>query len=467
MIGLIFPGISLFTACSKLKPEPIRETSLDSVLFTPVSTLVIPIRYEVKELENLINSKIKGRFINQGIKLNEKGDSLYLEVTRIKPISLQWRTPVLKIELPVDISGKFSVKVAGVQVRNSQPIRAQVIMRLASEIHLNQNWQLNATSTIDHIEWLEEPTLNVAFVQLNLRKPIEKFLGENQARLTHKLDSGIREGINTRALVEKLWMDLQKPIRVNKKKSQVWLKGYGENITARLMDTGPDFISLEAKLLTYIHTILEDDSIPPSNKILPPFKPKEDENDSINAFVLMQLPFNKLNQILQDEIGNKKIEASGFAATIKSIKVYGSNTGLAVQVKLGGDVDGDVFFHGDPYLSADSSVLRVKNFAFDINSENALARSAGWLLDSHFTNWIASRLQWQYDDHVNLLPSLIEQGLEKGKLGEKIKLSIDQFHVRPQAMLVTKKDIQLLMQVTGKAAIGLEKAIFTRSQLKN
>jgi hypothetical protein len=68
MIGLIFPGVTLFTACSRVKPEPITETSLDSLLSIPLSTLVIPIRYEVKELENLFNLKIQR---NNGLRVFE------------------------------------------------------------------------------------------------------------------------------------------------------------------------------------------------------------------------------------------------------------------------------------------------------------------------------------------------------------------------------------------------------------
>ena len=47
-----------FSSCQRVKPKPPIATSLDSTLVIPLSTINIPINYEVAKLQEMVNAKI-------------------------------------------------------------------------------------------------------------------------------------------------------------------------------------------------------------------------------------------------------------------------------------------------------------------------------------------------------------------------------------------------------------------------
>jgi len=59
-------------SCKRVKPQPPAATTLDSSLAVPVSTITIPIHYDINRLELMVNTKVKGVFLREKFKVNEK-----------------------------------------------------------------------------------------------------------------------------------------------------------------------------------------------------------------------------------------------------------------------------------------------------------------------------------------------------------------------------------------------------------
>src|SRR4051812_22572562 len=116
-LALALVVIFLSVSCDRVKPKSPVATDLDTLLPLPQSTLVIPIHYEVSELEETINSRVQGTFIREWAKVNDKGDSLYIEITKRKKILLSWKGTTLNYSLPIKVSVKFIKSVAGIKVK--------------------------------------------------------------------------------------------------------------------------------------------------------------------------------------------------------------------------------------------------------------------------------------------------------------------------------------------------------------
>ncbi len=87
--------------------EPIRST-LDSTLVLPVSTISIPIEFQLTDLERLVNTKLKGIFINEWLAVGDKKrDSIHLEMERTNPIRFSWEPGTLSAKVPLRISFRF------------------------------------------------------------------------------------------------------------------------------------------------------------------------------------------------------------------------------------------------------------------------------------------------------------------------------------------------------------------------
>jgi hypothetical protein len=460
LLAILFFSVS----CNHVKPKPPTATELDTLLPLPQSTLVIPIHYEVSELEETINSKIQGTFIREWARINDKGDSLHIEITKRKKILLSWKGSTLYYSLPIKVSVKFIKSVAGIKVKNNRPIEMELVLYLATKLGFDNKWNLTPKSKLDEIHWVKDPKLNLGVVKINLRKFVINTIEKNEDKLIPKLDETLSKLLKTRNTITKIWNDIQKPIRINKKETEVWLKAYAEEMTAKLTDTDPGTVTLDVELKAWLQLIVDGQSMPASNQTLPDYKKKENTEDSIKIFVLARIPYKKVNTILNKELTGKKISAQGYSTTLKKIRIYGTNEGLAVDLKVAGDVSGRIYARGKLHYDTLSSLLSTQEFHFDIDSENVLVNSADWLLHDNAIGIIAEKLQLDVKPYEEILPQLIMQGIERGKTGDKIDLNISNLSIVPIQHVYTNRDVQFIFKAIGRADIGLEKKIFAKKQ---
>ncbi|MBL0740275.1 DUF4403 family protein [Chryseolinea lacunae] len=465
-IGIIcLLSFVFFSRCERVKPEPPKPTMLDTTLTPPLSTVVIPVYYHVDSLEAIINNKVKGTFLKKWMVMNPKGDSLYLEMSRTGHLDIEWNKNALSCTFPLKVSAKFIKRIAGIKIKNAQAVEMEVVLHIETTVGIGKDWNLALNSTLGHITWVKDPVLKVGMVKVNLRKKVEEALNLHKEQLITKMDDALRDMLNTRKIIVKIWNDLQKPIRINKKGLEVSLKPYARDLKARLAQDGK-FIVLDVELEASVQTILEGDDIPKSNTTLPAYKPKTSESDSLKIFVWANLPFSKANQLLEKELKGKAIAAEGYSATLKDITTYGTDDGLAVKVRVKGDITGDVYLRGTPYYDTTRAVFTLKDFRFDVDSENALINTADWMLHDNALGFVQEKLVVDMQPLIDRLPELIENGIEKGKSGNKINVYVERLQLTPQQILITRDNIQIILKATGKASIGLEKKVFAGKKRK-
>jgi hypothetical protein len=456
----------LLNACERIKPKPPLATNIDSTLAIPLSTINIPVDYEVDKLEEMVNTKIDGVFLDQWLKLNDKGDSLYLQLEKRSDIKLSWDKKTLSYSFPLNVSARFKKTIAGIKLKNSEPVQTKLTLYISSEVGLDNRWNLKTKSVIKKIKWIADPQLNLVFIKINLRTIVESMIQKNEDKLLAKLDHVLSNAVDMRKVVSKLWMDLQKPIRINKKGLQIWLKAEAKNMSARFVDKGSGRITLEIELKAFIQTILDREVIPASNSILPPFKRKNNDSTDLTIFVLSRIPFDVVNEILNRELDGKALAAKGYSTTIKKIDVYGTAKGFAIKLKVRGDIDGQLYVTATPGYDTLNSRLFANHFSFDIDSENALINSADWLLHDNALDTIKKVLVVDLKPYVDALPYLIVQAVDRGKVGEKIDLTIDKLDLKPLQYIVTKRDFQVVFKAEGNASISLREKVFAGKKAK-
>lgn len=448
--------------CGRVKPQPPALTVMDSSLVVPMSSLVVPIRYHIDSLQHTLNSKVKGVFLKQWIVVNEKKDSLYLELSKQAPIVLRWKNTVLHYRVPLHIAGKF-IKHLGstITLQNETPVTMDVILHLSTQLSFDKEWNLQPRTTLQQIEWKKEPVLKIAFLQINLRKRLESLLKEKEDMLVGRVDDAVLKLLDTRGVVEKLWTDIQKTIVLNKEEKKVWLQHSAEALQASLLQDG-DYLGIDVHLQTKIQTRLEGQEMPAPNVVLPAYSPINTESSGISLYVLSSIPFSVINETLTEKLKGKKLTSKGYSSTIKKIRAYGTKEGLALQVDLKGDADGTVYARGTPEYDSLHSTLKIQDFNFDIASENALVQSADWLLHEDVLTAVEEKLSIDLQPLLDKLPQTIIDALEKGKTGKKMELFITSLDVSLHALLITQTDVQLILKAKGGAVIGLQKEVFAK-----
>jgi len=453
-------------ACKKVKTTAPEASQSDSIIQPPVSVLYVPVQYTVSGFESLINSKLQGTIMKKWMNLSENGDSLHLEISKVREVRLRRVDRTLFIVVPLRITGQVRAKVAGIKIKNETPVVAELNIHLSTTLHMDSVWNLVSASKLEKLEWIKEPQLKLAFVKLNLSGAIEKILESKESEVIAKADAALKHAINTNKVANDIWRDIQLPHRINEKGVQIWLKAYGVDLKGTLQDTEPDLISLLFELKTITRIYFEGDSIPPSNTVLPTFHRIQATSDSLNIYVHSLLRFDMINKLLQKELEGMPLAAKGFSTTIKKVRVYGTPNGLAVELKVKGDIDGTLYVKGTPAFDSATSTFSLRDFDFDLSSESSLLSSADWLLHTHVLDLVAEKLRINITPLASRLPQIIFKAIEKGKTGEKIDFNVDTLALYPQIILPTRDNLQLLVLARGRASVVLDQRLFNKNDKK-
>lgn len=467
--SLLIILIAIFVGYYLNKPirpeEPIRST-LDSTLIVPLSTLRIPIEFQLKDLERMVNAKLKGSFIKEWIPVGDKKrDSIYLELKRTDAIRFAWTEANLSSKVPLRISFRFKKMAAGIRIQNEKPIVAEVILRLKSKIKLDNNWRIQSATSLSSIEWEKEPSIKVAFVNVNLRKFAESYLEKNQDKIIIKFDSVAHEALDTRKVVEKIWNDIQKPIIIKKSKPQIGLSVHAEALMSRWNAGTPGTISsmvtLKAKVYAWFDKP-QPHEIPP----LPKHKYAEKADETLDLFVMAKLPYEKLNALAGKNIEKITYTFESYTVRIRDSEFYASGNELALMMRVRGALNGKVYLRAKPYYDSLHQVVGLRNLRYDLHTEEALLSTADWMLHDKLITILADTVKKDIREELKSLPTLIEQGIAKGKSGQKMTLTIDSLLVTSHASLITGNDIQWILRAQGRAGIALDKKILEGKRQK-
>jgi hypothetical protein len=192
---------------------------------------------------------------------------------------------------------------------------------------------------------------------------------------------------------------------------------------------------------------------------LPKHKYAERADESLDLFVMAKLPYDQLNNFTNKNIENISYTYESYTIGIRDAEFYGSEQELALMMRVKGALRGKVFLRAQPYFDTLTQVVGLRNLRYDLNTEEALLNTADWMLHDKLISILADTVKKDISEELNGLPKLIEQGVAKGKTGQKMTLTVDSLAVTSYASLITGKNIQWIFRARGKAGIALDKKI--------
>jgi hypothetical protein len=468
VVLLLAAGVWVFMLVTKtaIKPDAPARTTLDSTLEVPVSTIRIPIEFKTKDLERLVNTKLKGSFIKDWIATGNKKDSIYLEIERTDSARLLWKPGMLGAIIPLRISFKFKTKALGIKLQNVKPVVSEIDLHLKSNVGFNDRWEINSETSIDTVVWRVEPSLKVIFVNVNLRKIADSYLTKNQDKLTKRFDSLTNQVLDTRKVVQKIWEDLQKPILLNKTSPRIGLIAHASGLTSRwnpnVRGNILGMITLKAKVYAWFEE-------PPVHKILPLPKHRyaQQADADLDLYVLASVSYKSLNEFINQKLEKFSFSYESYQLKIRDVELYGSvQEELALEMKVRGSFRGKLYLRASPYFDTLNHIVGLKNLRYDLSTEEALLNTADWMLHDRLIPLIADTVKRNIKEELRGLPLLIEQGIERGKSGSKMDLLVDSLVVTDYTSLITRDNIQWIFRARGTAGIELDKKILERKKPK-
>jgi hypothetical protein len=448
----------LATSCNNIQPEEPAFVPFDEAPVTKGSRINIPITFEVKHLERKINTVLSGEFYSDdSFETDSENLKITLSTYKRTKIKLKGNKMVTIIPLNVVSEVQLEKKVLGINIRKRQKLNFKVDLEFESEYGINHDWQIITKTHLKDLHWKEEPKVKVAFLNIKVTKIVEKILKEKEKHLLSKIDKEIKDNIHIEKIIAKIWKDIQKPILVNRQVKNVWLKLDPHAVTTSPIYSDGKYIIINTSIDGQLHSIIDDSVSAFTVKEIPKLKILKTLQDEFDLNVKSEVLFSEINRLLADSLEGKILEVSGHKIKVKNAHMKGNGKNLILKLDVGGDTKGTLYFTGKPVFDPEKQALTITDFNFDVNTEEIIVKVADWLYHDEFRDKIQKVLYLPLGDKLRQIPLLIENAVAKGKMGQKIDLSIYRMIVVPEDIVIRPEGIHITLNAKGKVGLFLEK----------
>jgi Domain of unknown function (DUF4403) len=426
-----------------------------SFLSTP---LVIPTQLIEDKLNRAFRQDIMNDDDFDDKKEDGVGDKLKMKVSRLGKVQVTWKNNVAKYHIPLLILVERQIiPKKALRLTKSLAIKTEFSLRLGFEtiVNVGEDWKLAPKTEFRTFEWLSEVKAMGGLI--DLKKIVERGLLRKMPQISENIDLEIRSKVRLKPIVTRVWQQLQKPMIINRKEKLVWLKINPIRFEMGKITTEKGNLLIQVRLSATTATLVGDNPPFTIDSILPRLIKRHRLPNDGYVYVCAEIPFTEINEVLNCQLVGKIIEQEGHKVEIVQSKVWGCGADLVLHLQVKGETEGDLYFQGTPVYEADSQRIVIKNFDFEVKTQEILLKGADWLLHDTFKENIKKELSLPLGEKMVLIPDLIERGIERGRAGKKMDFTIEQWDFRPQQIWVQPEHIVALIKVDARVKVILEK----------
>lgn len=441
------------------KPKPAEAITEVLKIDVPPSAFNLPISYDIKNFSEFLNNKINGKFLEKNIFLQQsKKEEIALTLTKNEKIIIETKGKELLCTFPLTVDAtlldcRFGKAIA----RQVKPVHTSLIITLSTPVSLDKTWNVVTQFKIRTYKWIEEPIVKIGPIKKNLKRTLDDVLTHKGSELTHMLDDEIHKAVSLKPAISKIWDDIQKPILINKKIPQTWIRFICTDIKGKIVLYPTKitcFTNVKAKTLMITDTATEAKPSP-----LPNFNPlKEKDKDHVSDIHLYAYTsFDEINDQLNGLLKGKSFTAQGYTVAIKELKAFASTKGLSVEIITDKDVEGSLIVSGQLVFDVPHQTLRVQHFDFDLNTNSTIINTSHDVLHDIIRDTIASKLAVNLDTLIQKVPNIIHNAIAKGNTGKVIDMNVENLEIKKCEIFMGKKRIHFKINVGVEAGLKLKK----------
>lgn len=366
-------------SCKTVQIEKPAESYVPAPIQPAISELPLSIELDLKKIENALNREMQG-LLFQGDKLNNQ--DLSVKVWKANNFTFTIKNNRIEYRVPLKIWSRFgwTVEKFGLRAGDTYEANGAIALNFATTISLDRNWKLISHTTSKGYQWIDAPKVNILGITVPVTPIANYALQESQKMITKQIDQTLSEMVDLRKYAEMAWNEMQKPMLMSDE-NQLWLKITPNEVAVSPFETDNQKLNLTIGLKAQIESYMG--SKPASSKTipLPALTTTATKPGAFNLNIAADATYAKISEMAKTQLLNKTFTEGKNSITIIGLNLYGRNGKAVVEADVTGSVKGRIYFTGDMIYNPEKVAVEVQNPEFDINTRNALLKSANWLLN--------------------------------------------------------------------------------------
>jgi len=448
--------VFLLTGCQALKIDKPAE-KYDALTYQPqYSSLNIPIEVNAQHLKKLVNKKLNGQLYADTSFDDNGKDDLTLYASKRDSIDIGFDNNFLtyRVPLKIFIRKRISIGAFGFHLNDIKSAECEVALKFKTKLSLNKDWSLSTLTLPDGYEWIRNPS--VSFAGLNLPLPVlsDILLKSKLSDIAKEIDKAIKASVNLHRIISDAWTIMQKPMLVSPEYS-LWLKLNPAEISSVPIRGGNGIfnhaIGLKALVELYFGQ-KPDSSVKPD---LPPLKITSAIPDNFNVNFSLDIPFSYINDLAKKAMLGYTMQYKKYHITVKDISVYGQGQFLIVSMLVDGSVKGTIYLAGIPSFNKDSLTIGMENLDFSISTKNVVVKTASWLFHSGFIQKMKSSLVFPAGEQLRSAKEEVSAYIRDNRSLGYCAISGKVDHLDPDKILITQQSVKAYFLLGGNLKVSL------------
>lgn len=440
-------------------PEIVEDLDLEDVL--GASSISVPVRVDLRTLVAEVEREVPTEWgtEEQPVEVDGHGrtDAL-LRLTR-SPFraELDGSSATLSTTVAYRIEATYDLPLLpdlnlGCGNDGEEPPRLDIT--LVAPISLTSDWRLATDTRVERVVAAtteERDRCEVTFAGFDITGRVADAARGYLEEHTAAIDSLVSEA-DVRSSFEEWWNVLREPVALDE---SVWLELRPRGIRRGAIRGEGDVVEISAQLEAAPHIVLGErpDRWP---EPLPPLREGVDEG-GLDVLVEAMAEYPATSRRLSEALAGTEVRAAGGRMVIGSLAVSGIGGGrLAMEVEVGGDVEGRLYLVGTPVYDPVAGDVSVPDLHFSVETSNLLLASASWTLEAPLDRLLRERARWPVDPAVAWAGDRLAEGLNL-TLTPGVRLSGTVDTVRVVRVAAMRRGLIVHATASGRATLHVER----------
>jgi len=441
-----------------------NDDRIGAIIPVPASFTNVLIKLPIAELEEGINKILGQQLFDGGFALNKKKDSLFLKINREERIDIEYYQGRLHLTLPLNISSIIKSRLLGVSISNvANPIKFQAKAELSLDLNIDERWDLEFDSRWETITWNEPPNFKVLGLKIDLAELIEKEIQTHKRPLEETINEMLKDQIDLRAVVERLYRSIQKPLKVSATALPLYFTNEaislrGDFVKVEINDTL--FFQLEHQSILRINDAQNNHQL---SEVLPLRTNPLSRHTQISFFVELRLSFLKMEEVMDSLLVGKEFNLEGIAAKVNRVELSPHKGFLKWNLTVEGDINGIISLFVVPSIDEDL-VMRISAFDYELPKMEGWAKITDLAMHRAIEKYVVSQSSYDMSPFLYSLDDRIARGLNKSVLSKKIALDLDLNTFILYSKGMNEDEIQFIFQIEGSSALSIKDKVFVQRE---
>ncbi len=406
----------LFFSCKS--KQPLLEVDFGHQTYDPlVSTIQIPIRANLDDLQAMINEQI-GTVLFEGQMETEEGGEKNIElyIERASLITFYPKNDEIHFSVPLKVWIKKGFQLTNISAEGS------ITLDFVTRYTIQDDWKITTESEVVEHQWISKPRLKVGIINLPIKYIANYVLKRSKNLIADLVDRQLEEHLDLQQRLEEAWAQIQDPILIEEH-YPMYLLLTPEEIGMAPIQIREDSIYSKIFVKSNSEVFIGNPPERSASLELPGFQFMDMPYNPFSLLVPVDISYEAIERMTQEQIegevytyGKKKIK-------VEKLDIIGVENKMIIQTLLSGSYKGTITFSGKPYYNKERKEIAMKDLEYNLQTSNFFQKLLAGIFKKRLRKQFSKQMVFSVKEHLEQVEKEIQSNLNHYPVTDHVFLS--------------------------------------------